>query len=109
MGQHARRGRRAKRACWREPVARWPGRPQHRVRTPDRTPERSYPQSATTVRVKLYSNNLIARCTEPDGAALAFTDSGRQRFSTKISTQKCSKAEPKCYMPWSYLQTGAFG
>jgi hypothetical protein len=58
---------------------------------------------------KLCSSNLIAGCTEPDWPALAFTDSGRRRFSTQISTQKCSKAEPKCHMSWSYLQTGAVG
>jgi transposase len=52
-------------------------------------------------RAKLCSNNLIAGCIEPDWPAPAFTDSGRGRFSTQISTQKCSKAEPKCYMSLS--------
>jgi hypothetical protein len=58
---------------------------------------------------KLCSSNLIAGCTEPDWPAPAFTDSGRRRFSTQISTQNGSKAAPECYMPWSWLQTGVFG
>jgi hypothetical protein len=55
------------------------------------------------------TGNAASRCTEADYAAPEFTDSGRRRFSTKISIQKCSKAEPKCYMSWSWLQTGAAG
>jgi hypothetical protein len=37
------------------------------------------------------TGNLIAGCIEPDWAAPAFTDSGRRRFSTQISTQKCNR------------------
>ena len=81
----------------RGPVARRPGRPPDQVRTRPH-PERSYLQGATTVMTKLCSRNLIAGCIEPDWPAPAFTDSGRRRFSTQISTQKCGKAEPKCYM-----------
>ena len=69
-------------------------------------PERSYLLgSPPHVRAKIRSNER----TRPDYAAPVFTNSGRRRFSTQISTQTGADAELRGRTAWSEPSAGEAG